>query len=315
LSATEGQRSRPPSGTHNTDSLKAGQGAAPTFRVENTTIIAISGSPQPLGQRQLRHRTGLGDRLGRGVELQCESVYHSAATGFGELVHRLSGHAGDDGSSRRLRRVFPSSLYRAQLAQRLGACAVHRRKQSAVNSLKIVHYQLRDAFAGKTDRLGICRPSLRSPRFLAQMALRRATTHNHSADASSARVGMGLHFPLLQRSLEISRKAYGRDRSVSGVHRDAATAWDVTVAILEVTFFRALPHSWCESDVRGWWPSCRFQTGCFADQALKEPPCDLLERTLHPKAFQLLAGIWSAGLAPRVTKSLIQQERCRAAPR
>jgi tetratricopeptide (TPR) repeat protein len=47
----------------------------------------------------------------------------------------------------------------------------------------------------------------------------------------------GAAFPLLLRSLEISRKAYSMDRSVSGVHRDAATAWDVTVAMLELPLF------------------------------------------------------------------------------
>ena len=48
----------------------------------------------------------------------------------------------------------------------------------------------------------------------------------------------GAAFPLLLRSLEISRKAYAKDRPVSGVHRDAATAWNAMVAMLELPLFR-----------------------------------------------------------------------------
>jgi tetratricopeptide (TPR) repeat protein len=47
----------------------------------------------------------------------------------------------------------------------------------------------------------------------------------------------GAAYPFLLRSLEISRKAYAKDRSVSGVHRDSATAWDAAVAILELPLF------------------------------------------------------------------------------
>lgn len=47
----------------------------------------------------------------------------------------------------------------------------------------------------------------------------------------------GAAYPLLLRSLAISRKAHEKERSVSGVHRDAATAWDVTVALIEVPLF------------------------------------------------------------------------------
>src|SRR5580700_2649431 len=36
-------------------------------------------------------------------------------------------------------------------------------------------------------------------------------------------------------------------------------------------------------------------------------PRDLLERTHYPKAFQLLASIWSAGPAPRLRKSLMKE--------
>jgi tetratricopeptide (TPR) repeat protein len=47
----------------------------------------------------------------------------------------------------------------------------------------------------------------------------------------------GAAFPLLLLKLEISRGIYQKDSSVSGVHKDAATAWDVMVATLEVPFF------------------------------------------------------------------------------
>jgi tetratricopeptide (TPR) repeat protein len=47
----------------------------------------------------------------------------------------------------------------------------------------------------------------------------------------------GAAFPLLLRSLEIRRKAFAKDRSVSGVHRDAATAWDVMVGMVELPLF------------------------------------------------------------------------------
>ena len=47
----------------------------------------------------------------------------------------------------------------------------------------------------------------------------------------------GAAFPLLLLKLEISRGIYRKDSSVSGVHKDAATAWDVMVAMLEVPFF------------------------------------------------------------------------------
>jgi len=48
----------------------------------------------------------------------------------------------------------------------------------------------------------------------------------------------GAAFPLLLRSVEISRNAYRKDRSVSGVHRDAATAWDAIILLPEVLVFR-----------------------------------------------------------------------------
>jgi tetratricopeptide (TPR) repeat protein len=47
----------------------------------------------------------------------------------------------------------------------------------------------------------------------------------------------GAAFPLLLLKLEISRKIYRKDSSVSGVHKGAATAWDAMVAMLEVPFF------------------------------------------------------------------------------
>jgi len=47
----------------------------------------------------------------------------------------------------------------------------------------------------------------------------------------------GAAYPLLLRSLEITRKADEKDRSVSSAHRDAATAWDVMVALLELPLF------------------------------------------------------------------------------
>jgi hypothetical protein len=40
-----------------------------------------------------------------------------------------------------------------------------------------------------------------------------------------------------------------------------------------------------------------------------EPPRDLLERTLYPKALQLLASIGRGGVTPRVRKSLITEKR------
>jgi tetratricopeptide (TPR) repeat protein len=44
----------------------------------------------------------------------------------------------------------------------------------------------------------------------------------------------GAAYPLLLRSLEISRKTYEKERAVSGVHRDAATALDTIIGIPEV---------------------------------------------------------------------------------
>jgi hypothetical protein len=44
-------------------------------------------------------------------------------------------------------------------------------------------------------------------------------------------------FPLLLLELEISRKASRKDRSVSAPHRDAATAWDVMLAVVEIPLF------------------------------------------------------------------------------
>jgi tetratricopeptide (TPR) repeat protein len=52
----------------------------------------------------------------------------------------------------------------------------------------------------------------------------------------------GAAFPILQRKLEISRKAYPKDSSVAArSYKDAATALDVVVILLEVPFFRENP--------------------------------------------------------------------------
>lgn len=47
----------------------------------------------------------------------------------------------------------------------------------------------------------------------------------------------GAAFPLLLLRVEITEKAYRKDRSVSGLHRDAATALDVIVGMIEVPIF------------------------------------------------------------------------------
>jgi tetratricopeptide (TPR) repeat protein len=47
----------------------------------------------------------------------------------------------------------------------------------------------------------------------------------------------GAAYPLLLRSLAINGKAHEKESSVSGVHRDAATAWDVAVAVVELPLF------------------------------------------------------------------------------
>jgi hypothetical protein len=51
----------------------------------------------------------------------------------------------------------------------------------------------------------------------------------------------------------------------------------------------------------------KIACGVWPTRPWMEPPRDLLERTHYPKAFQLLASIWSAGPAPRLRKSLIKE--------
>jgi tetratricopeptide (TPR) repeat protein len=96
----------------------------------------------------------------------------------------------------------------------------------------------------------------------------------------------GAAFPLLLLKLESSRRAYQKDKSVSGAHRDAATAWDVMLAMIEVPFFHEnVPGPFLDAH---WGHSYELLRECrelakVGAEAGKYPEAEQLYKQLLPK--------------------------------